>query len=229
MPKEQHIRNPDGSYTAKALITWIVDAGVYSSSAIPTVVNSVAGQFPFESTGACAAVEEDLAGTTERGTDTRYRTGYWLFEITYTGSGCTVLLGVGQTNAVAGLIPITVNSNAGIDLSNSNFNSTFGNLTFQQESADATAGAFLKVWAPLFIAFAILGLAVMRRKPNYLAVIVAGLFFVYAGFAGTWASSGFGYMVAFFGVYNVLVGALEMRDPEDDQQMEGVETNGDED
>lgn len=111
VPKEMHVRDPSGTYTAKALITWVMDAGVYSSSAVPTIFNSVAGQFPFESTGTCSIIENDLAGTTERGTDTRYRTGYWLYTITYTGSGCTVLFSISQTNAVAGLIPVTVHSN----------------------------------------------------------------------------------------------------------------------
>lgn len=76
-------------------------------------------------------------------------------------------------------------------------------------------------WIPLLIAFAILALATMRAKPNYLAVIIAGAFFAYAAYACPFDGNGIRMMVALFGVYNVLIGALETRNSESNQAMEG--------
>ena len=76
-------------------------------------------------------------------------------------------------------------------------------------------------WIWLYIAFAVLGLATMRAKPNYMAVIIAGGFFAYAAWACPFPSLAEELMVALFGLYCAFVGALEMREPESDQAMEG--------
>lgn len=87
----------------------------------------------------------------------------------------------------------------------------FGNVsTSQNNTLFGDVQQSVKDWVPLLIAFAILALATMRTKPNYLAVIIAGAFFVYAAIFCPFNETTVKLMVALFGLYNALLGSLEL-------------------
>jgi hypothetical protein len=84
-----------------------------------------------------------------------------------------------------------------------------GNVS-QNNTVAGDVGETVKAWIPLLIAFAVLALATMRAKPNYLAVIIAGAFFVYAAIFCPFNETTVKLMVALFGLYNALLGSLEL-------------------
>ncbi len=77
-------------------------------------------------------------------------------------------------------------------------------------------------WAPLVIGFTILAIATMRARPNYFAVIVAGAFLVWSSVESPYGDTTTRLMVALFGMFNALLGALSLMDEsKKDESMEG--------
>lgn len=102
-----------------------------------------------------------------------------------------------------------------------NTNSTVNATVNSNSTVESDVSEALADWIPLFVAFAILAIATMRRKPNYLSVIISGVFFVASAFLCPWPDVVLILMVGVWGGYLGLLGALETRNAENDQAMEG--------